>query len=254
MKYIVLILLVIFSCQQPKDETITAEDLGHDIHGLEEQAAESMDFSIEERPLTDWDRRFMEAGLVDIQTVVPEILVDLKYSSTDNFFGKDVYNDLERAYLQQEVAEMLRKAYLDLQSRDPNLTFLIYDAVRPLAVQQILWDNLDKPDSLKPLYVADPKVGSLHNFGVAVDLTLANKDTGQALDMGTKYDYFGYPAYPDREAQMLREGKITQLHVENRELLRAVMLGAGFKGIGSEWWHFNAYSRKEAGNKFEIIP
>jgi zinc D-Ala-D-Ala dipeptidase len=254
MKYIGLIILLLVSCQQPKEDTITAEDLGHDVYGLEEQAAESMDFSVEERSLTDWDRRFLDAGLVDIQTVIPEVLVDLKYSSTDNFFGKDVYDDLERAYLQPEVADMLRQAYEDLQSRNPELTFLIYDAVRPLAVQKILWDNLDKPDSLKPLYVADPKVGSLHNFGVAVDLTLADKRSGQALDMGTKYDYFGYPAYPDREAQMLREGKINQGHIDNRKLLRAVMQSAGFKGIGSEWWHFNAFTRKEAGNKFEIIP
>ena len=254
MKYIGLIILLLVSCQQPKEDTITAEDLGHDVYGLEEQAAESMDFSVEERSLTDWDRRFLDAALVDIQTVIPEVIVDLKYSSTDNFFGKDVYDDLERAYLQPEVAYMLRQAYEDLQSRNPELTFLIYDAVRPLTVQKILWDNLDKPDSLKPLYVADPKVGSLHNFGVAVDLTLADKRSGQALDMGTKFDYLGYPAYPDREAQMLREGKINQGHIDNRKLLRAVMQSAGFKGIDSEWWHFNAFTRREAGNKFEIIP
>jgi len=254
MKYIGLLLLLLVSCQQPKDESITADDLGHDVYGMDEQAAESMDFSIEERTLTDWDKRFINAGLVDIQSVIPEALVDLKYSGTDNFFGQDVYGDLERAYLQPEVAEMLLQAYENLQSKDPDLTLLIYDAVRPLTVQRILWDNLDKPDSLKPLYVADPKVGSLHNFGVAVDLTIANKNSGHALDMGTKYDYFGYAAYPDREAQMLREGKILQKHIDNRKLLRAVMLDAGFKGIGSEWWHFNAYTRKEAGNKFEIIP
>jgi len=254
MRYIGLLLLLIVSCQQPKEDNITAEDLGHEVYGLDEQATESMDFSAEERALSDWDSRFLDAGLVDIQSEIPEVLVDLKYSGTDNFFGKDVYGDLERAYMQPEVAEMLRQAYENLQLRDPDLTFLIYDAVRPLTVQKILWDNLDKPDSLKPLYVADPKVGSLHNFGVAVDLTLANKNSGQALDMGTKYDYFGYPAYPDREAQMLREGKITQSHIDNRKILREVMIGAGFKGIGSEWWHFNAYSRKEAGNKFKIIP
>jgi len=254
MRYLSLLLLIVISCQQPKEEAITAESLGHDVYGLDEQAAESMDFSEEQRILTDWDRRFIAAGLVDIQSVIPEVIVDLKYSSTDNFFGQDVYDDLENAYMQPEVAEMLKKAYEKLQARDPNLTFLIYDAVRPLAVQQILWENLDKPDSLKPLYVADPKVGSLHNFGVAVDLTLADQTTGQPLDMGTKYDYFGYPAYPDREAQMLRAGKISQKHIDNRKLLREVMLSAGFTGIGSEWWHFNAFSRKEAGHKFEIIP
>ncbi|HSJ67338.1 MAG TPA: M15 family metallopeptidase [Anditalea sp.] len=254
MKYIAILLFLTLSCQQPKEEAITAEALGHDVYGLEEEAAESMDFSENQTELTHWDKRFIEAGLVNIQSEIPEILVDLKYSSTDNFFGQDVYDDLENAYLQPEVTQMLQKAFENLQTKDRNLTFLVYDAVRPRAVQQILWDNLDKPDSLKPLYVADPKVGSLHNFGVAVDLTIADRTTGQPLDMGTKYDFFGYAAYPDREAQMLKEGKITQNHINNRKLLREVMLGAGFTGIGSEWWHFNAYSRKVAGQKFEIIP
>lgn len=254
MKYLAILLFLTFSCGQPKEEALSAESLGHDVYGLKEEAAESMDFSEDKIGLTNWDKRFIEAGLVNIQTEIPEIMVDLKYSTTDNFFGRDVYDDLVNAYLQPEVTEMLRKAYQHLQTKDNNLTFLIYDAVRPRAVQQILWDNLDKPDSLKPLYVADPTVGSLHNFGVAVDLTLADKTTGQPLEMGTKYDYFGYAAYPDREAQMLKEGKINQNHINNRKLLREVMLGAGFTGIGSEWWHFNAFSRKEAGQKFDIIP
>nr|WP_240485983.1 M15 family metallopeptidase [Anditalea andensis] len=213
-----------------------------------------MNFSEEAQLLTDWDKRFIDAGLTNIQDILPDVLVDLKYSSTDNFFGQDVYDDLENAYLQPEVAAMLLKAHENLQEKNPSFTFLIYDAVRPRTVQQILWDNLDKPDSLKPLYVADPKVGSLHNYGVAVDLTLVDKKTRLPLDMGTKYDYFGYPAYPDREAQMLKEGKITQKHIDNRKLLREVMLSAGFTGIGSEWWHFNAFSRKEASLKYEIVP
>ena len=148
---------------------------------------------------------------------------------------------------------MLKKAHQKLKEDHPELTFLVYDGVRPVRVQQILWDNLDKPDSIKPLYVADPKIGGLHNYGVAVDLTLAYQETGEALDMGTPFDFFGYPAYPDREAQMLREGKITQEHVNNREILRKVMKHGGFTGIGSEWWHFNAFSRKEAAERFGLV-
>jgi D-alanyl-D-alanine dipeptidase len=101
--------------------------------------------------------------------------------------------------------------------------------------------------------VADPQKGSLHNFGVAVDLTVADGTNGEPLDMGTGFDYFGYPAYPDRETQMLREGKINQGHVNNRQILREVMNNAGFSGVGSEWWHFNAFSRKVAGEKFDIV-
>lgn len=88
--------------------------------------------------------------------VIPGIKVDLKYSTTDNFFGQDVYGDLTEAYLQPIVAEQLKKAQEMLQAENPDYTLLIYDGVRPRSVQQILWDNLDKPDSLKPLYVANP--------------------------------------------------------------------------------------------------
>jgi D-alanyl-D-alanine dipeptidase len=193
------------------------------------------------------------AGLVDIKEVIPNIFVDLKYTTEDNFFGKDVYGDLTRCYLQPEVAEMLKVAHEKLKEEHPDLTFLVYDGVRPQSVQQILWDELDKPDSIKPLYVANPKTGGLHNFGVAVDLTLAYQDSGEELDMGTEFDYFGYPAYPDREEQMLKEGKITPEHVKNREILRKAMKAGGFSGIGSEWWHFNAYSLKEASKKYDIV-
>jgi D-alanyl-D-alanine dipeptidase len=199
------------------------------------------------------EESLISQGLVALEGIIPGIRVELKYSTTDNFFGQDVYGDLERAFLQLEVAELLRNAQEKLTTKYPNLTLLIYDAARPLEVQQILWDNLAKPDSLKPLYVADPKVGSLHNFGVAVDLTIYDNESGQPLDMGTGYDFFGYAAYPDREMEMLASGTITKAQVANREILRSVMTTSGFTGIGSEWWHFNAFSRKEAGEKFELI-
>lgn len=207
----------------------------------------------DQEELPDLEKKLIAQGLVEVETVIPGIRVELKYSTEDNFFGKDVYDDHVRAYLQPVVAEMLKKAQERLKQDYPNYSLLVYDGVRPLSVQQILWDDLDKPDSLKPLYVADPKIGGLHNYGVAVDLTIFDNDSGKPLDMGTAYDFFGYQAYPDREAQMLAEGKITQKQVSNREILRKVMIGAGFTGIGSEWWHFNAFSRKEAGEKFEIV-
>jgi D-alanyl-D-alanine dipeptidase len=203
--------------------------------------------------VSELEQSLIDAGLVDIAAVIPGIYVDLKYSTTDNFFGMDVYGELTHCYVQPVVAEMLQKAHEKLKAEHPELTFLVYDGVRPLSVQQILWDSLDKPDSIKPLYVADPKIGGLHNYGVAVDLTLALQETGKALDMGTPFDFFGYAAYPDREAQMLKEGKITAEHVKNREILRKVMAHGGFTGIGSEWWHFNAFSRKQAGEKFALI-
>lgn len=225
---------------------------GYDIHENEITDIGGEQFKIIHK-VGGLEQSLIDAGLVDIEVIIPGVYVDLKYSTTDNFFGEDVYGELTRCYLQPIVAEMLKKSHEKLQADHPELTFLIYDGVRPQSVQQILWDNLDKPDSIKPLYVANPQVGGLHNFGVAVDLTLAYAESGEALEMGTGYDYFGYPAYPDREVQMLKEGKITEEHIANREILRKVMKHGGFTGIGSEWWHFNAFSRKEAAEKFGMV-
>lgn len=248
--YLSLIFALFFACQSREVAVTDAQEALWDATG--EWVIDDEEFEIVEE-IGLLEQSLIDAGLVDIEEVIPGIFVDLKYSTTDNFFGQDVYGDLTRCYLQPEVSQMLKKAHEKLQQEHPELTFLVYDGVRPLSVQQILWDNLDKPDSIKPLYVADPKVGGLHNYAVAVDLTLANAETGEALDMGTPYDYFGYPAYPDRETQMLREGKITKQHVANREILRKVMKHGGFSGIGSEWWHFNAFSRKEAAEKFGLV-
>lgn len=246
MKYYCFILcLLLISCSAPKSEQEKfSEDQVRDARPIAE---------LNPAPLPQLEQKLIDQGLENVEVEIPGIRVELKYSTTDNFFGEDVYGDLTRAYLQPEAIARLKKAQELLQADYPHFTLHVYDGVRPRSVQQILWDNLDKPDSVKPLYVADPKVGSLHNFGVAVDLTIFDSEADSVLDMGTGYDFFGYTAYPDREDQMLEEGVITQSQIANREILRKVMNQAGFTGIGSEWWHFNAYSRKEAGEKFKIV-
>ena len=255
MKYFILLIGIIssVSCGTSPQETAVLDSLRVEGYNLQKEDSSSLDFSQRKEAPGELEQRLIDAGLVNIQAVLPEVFVALKYSTEDNFFQKDVYGELENCYLQPVVAEMLGEALAYLQSNHPELTFKIYDGVRPLSVQQILWDELDKPDKIKPLYVADPKKGSLHNYGVAVDLTLANAQTGEELDMGTGYDFFGYPAYPDRESEMLGEGRITAEHIANREILREAMAKGGFTGIGSEWWHFNAFSRKVAEQKFEMV-
>jgi zinc D-Ala-D-Ala dipeptidase len=228
-------------------------DKGGDVVSVEEIKNKGKEAPSDLADLTDLEKTLIAQGLVNIEELIPSLKVELKYSTTDNFFGQDVYGDMTRAYFQPEVAEQLKKAAELLQNEYPNLTLLIYDGARPLSVQQILWDSLDKPDSIKPLYVADPKIGGLHNYGVAVDLTIYDVEAGKPLDMGTAYDFFGYEAYPDRELEMMAQGKINRAQVANREILRKVMKAAGFSGIGSEWWHFNAYSRDEAGKKFDLV-
>ncbi|SFU04281.1 D-alanyl-D-alanine dipeptidase [Algoriphagus locisalis] len=240
-----ILLLAACGTSQKSDQEIFSEQQREVLDPVKD-----IDLEVEKSEL---EKQLIAQGLVNVEEVIPGIRVKLKYSTTDNFFKQDVYGDLTKAFLQPEVAERLKKAQEMLQREFPDYTLLVYDGVRPSSVQQILWDNLDKPDSLKPLYVADPKKGSLHNFGVAVDLTIFDTKADSPLDMGTGYDFFGYAAYPDREQQMLDEGKISAAQIANRAILRKVMTTNGFTGIGSEWWHFNAFSRKEAGEKFEII-
>lgn len=198
------------------------------------------------------ETKLQQAGLVSIQSLDSLCLVDLKYSTTDNFVGVDVYGSLDKCYLQSEVAGMLATAQQDLNLRQPGYRLLIFDCARPLSVQKILWDTLQKPEDLKHLYVADPKEGSIHNYGSAVDLSIVD-ETGVPLDMGTEYDHFGELAYPSKEEELVNSGVLTQHQVENRLLLREVMAGAGFTPINTEWWHFNAYSRQRAAELFEMI-
>ena len=200
-----------------------------------------------------YEQKMQEQGLVNIQKIDSEILVELKYSTSDNFVGKDVYGCITNGYLQPEVAEKLSRASEKLMSINDSLRLLVYDGARPHSIQKVLWNSLPKyKPSLRKNYVADPAEGSIHNYGSAVDLTIA-KINGEAIDMGTKYDFFGELAYPKLEDKMLAQGKLTTQQIENRKLLRNVMKAGGFMPIDYEWWHFNAFSRAEAKRKFEIV-
>jgi zinc D-Ala-D-Ala dipeptidase len=191
-------------------------------------------------------------GLVDIQSLDSTIAVELKYSTTDNFLKKNVYEGMQRAYLQPDVAERLVKAQQYLKSIDPELSLIVFDATRPRHVQQKMWEALDLPFEEKIKFLSNPAHGSVHNFGAAVDVSIIDIH-GVLLDMGTEFDHLGELAYPSLEQEMLEEGLLKDFQVANRRLLRKVMRHGGFWGIQSEWWHFNAMTRAEAIVKYEII-
>ena len=202
------------------------------------------------------EQKMVDRGLVDIQKIDPDIQVELKYSTTDNFIGRDVYGDLTRAYLQPEMAKRLAKASALLKKEKPGYKLLVYDAARPNSAQYDLWNALDHlkiPARSKTQYVADPKIGSNHNFGCAIDLTVVDGN-GKPLDMGTKFDFFGPLAYPRSEQEMLKKGKLTARQIENRQLLRKVMTQVGFKVNTTEWWHFDGMSKAQARAKYGMIP
>ena len=191
--------------------------------------------------------------LVNIQELDSTILIDLKYSTTDNFMNIDMYGDLETCYLRKIPAEMLLRANEYLKETNPELNLLVYDGMRPRSIQRKLWNALDEvPETERTQYVANPEKGSIHNYGAAVDLTLAHKN-GSPLDMGTKYDYFGELAFPALEDSLLSIGVLTKVQIQNRKILRSVMTKAGFSTISSEWWHFNAYSYQDIQSKYNII-
>jgi D-alanyl-D-alanine dipeptidase len=198
------------------------------------------------------EKKLIQAGLINIHTIDSTILVYLKYSDTTNFMKQDVYGDLCHAYLQPDVAQKLAQAQYYLKQEHPELSLLLLDGARPLSIQQKMWDMLDMPVSEKGKFVSNPKNHSLHNYGAAVDITLADT-LGNELDMGTPYDYAGELAYPVLEQKMLAEGKLSRQQINNRMLLRKVMNKAGFFGIQTEWWHFNSCTRAKAKEIYTLI-
>jgi D-alanyl-D-alanine dipeptidase len=160
--------------------------------------------------------------LVRLSEVIPGICIDLKYASVDNFTGRVIY-PFRECYLHRDAAEALKKAQLSLQNQ--GLGLKVWDGYRPMEAQKILWQIC--PDER---YVANPEKGSNHTRGVAVDVTLVDKE-GQELKMPTRFDDFTVRAaaqYEGSEREALR----------NRSLLQSAMTEAGFEMIETEWWHF----------------
>lgn len=184
---------------------------------------------------TNYDSLMRRSGLVDVRSLERSIFVDLKYSSTDNFVGVDMYGSLNTAYLEPNFAKRIAKAQGVLQQRHRGLRLLIYDAARPMSVQKQMYALV--AGTPLSIYVAPAKAGGRHNYGVAVDLTLADEQ-GKPLDMGTAFDHFGKESHTGKEDVLVREGKITTEAKRNRAILRSVMNEVGLRPYDKEWWHY----------------
>ena len=197
--------------------------------------------------------RYLESiGLVNIAEADSSIIVDLMYTRADNFTGKVLYEDLHEAYLHPDAMKGLLLAQQELKKRYPGRRLIVYDAARPMSVQQKMW-NVVKGTS-KYIYVSNPaRGGGLHNYGLAVDISILD-EAGNPLPMGTKVDHLGPEAHITNEAALVQSGKMTKQEQANRQLLRSVMRTAGFRALPSEWWHFNRCSRQEAKQKYKVIP
>jgi D-alanyl-D-alanine dipeptidase len=181
---------------------------------------------------------------------IQDIAVDLRYASVNNFVGRDMYGSLDCSWLHHLAAVGLERAVALLAREAPGHSLLVLDALRPHRVQIQLWDHLEGTDLRQ--YVADPARGSIHSFGMALDATLVDAQ-GRELDMGSGFDEMIELSHPMLEDQHLATGKLTRAQQRNRELLRLVLHGGGFRGIDNEWWHFEMLDRQHVRKTFTRV-
>lgn len=165
-----------------------------------------------------------DKALVNLETFIPGITLDIRYATRNNFTGEQIYN-LPRAYARKPVAEALRRIQEELKTK--GLGLKIFDAYRPYRATVKFYEVYRDTT-----YVASPYRGSRHNRGCAIDLTLVDLKTGEELKMPTGYDSFEKAAWPSTPVADPEVRK-------NRALLIEVMERHGFKVNASEWWHFD---------------
>jgi D-alanyl-D-alanine dipeptidase len=183
------------------------------------------------------------SDMIDLRSLDTSIRYDIRYASNQNFMGEIFYTQ-PRAFMQRPAAMALLRAHEQLRKLGYGL--LIHDAYRPWYVTKMFWDAT--PDSLRD-FVADPSLGSRHNRGAAVDLTLYDMRTGEVMEMPSGYDEFSERAFPNYPGGTTRQRWL-------RDLLRRMMEAQGFTVYQNEWWHFdyNGWRNYPIGNAtFEEI-
>ena len=161
---------------------------------------------------------------------------DLRYASSNNFAGRVLYGGMDCAWLRAEAADGLEAAAQWLHAQRPGWRILVLDALRPQRVQEAIW--ADVAGSPMEAYFAHPGRGSIHSYGMAVDVTLIDT-TGRESDMGSGFDEMSLASHPALHEQHLASGVLTPAHVDERRCLRIAMQQGGFQGIPTEWWHFD---------------
>jgi D-alanyl-D-alanine dipeptidase len=171
-------------------------------------------------------RAFRKPDLVELTTLDPSIHLDIRYATANNFLGMPVYTQ-PRAFLQRPAAEAMVRAAQALKQYGYGL--LIHDGYRPWYVTKIFWEATPQEGKI---FVADPSLGSRHNRGCAVDLTLYDLKTGKPVEMPGTYDEMSPRSFPNYPGG-------TSLQRWSRDLLRQAMESEGFTVFETEWWHFD---------------
>ncbi len=162
--------------------------------------------------------------------------VDLRYATANNFAGRVLYTGWDCAWLRAEAAAGLEQAAAWLAQARPGWRIRLLDALRPHRVQQALWAQVVGTPMQN--YFADPARGSIHSFGMAVDVTLLSPQ-GLEADMGSGFDEMTLLSHPSMNDEHLALGALTAAQVIERGWLHAAMVRGGFRGIPTEWWHFD---------------
>ena len=177
---------------------------------------------IDSKPLKSFEG-LADTTFVRLADFSADFVYDMRYATTNNFLKAKVY-DCAECYTRARTAKALIQANASFMKMGYKLKF--FDCYRPNAVQYKMWELMPNPQ-----YVANPVKGSIHNKGGAVDVTLVTIN-GEALDMGTDFDFFGKEAHHDYTQH-------PDTILQNRKLLRETMEKHGFWGIRTEWWHYN---------------
>lgn len=175
---------------------------------------------------------------------------DLRYAGCNNFAGRVLYQGLDCAWLRREAAAGLEAAAAWLDQARPGFRLCVLDALRPHRVQQAIWAQV--AGTPMQAYFADPARGSIHSFGMAVDVTLLGPD-GAERDMGSAFDDMDLRSHPMLDAEHLALGVLSAAQVTERGWLHAALVRGGFRPIATEWWHFDHGDREQVRRELPLV-
>ena len=261
MKKILFAAALLIACTSTSVKTVLAHDDNTSEQATEQTTEKTAAQDTIEQPttppLSKTAQSMAAQGMVNVHDVDPTIEVSLMYSRPDNFTGRILYDDLREAYLHPKAAKALAMAQQRLKELRPDLTLIIFDATRPMSVQQKMWDVVK--NTSKNIYVSNPaRGGGMHNYGMAVDISICRVggNIPNAIDtipMGATVDFMGDLAHTNHEDLLVARHRMTEEARSNRQLLREVMAVGGFKVLRTEWWHFNLCTREEAKRNYKAI-
>jgi D-alanyl-D-alanine dipeptidase len=168
---------------------------------------------------------------------IKNLEIRMPYATFDNFTGHNLYCGIQRTFLHKDAMQKLKWATALLKKEKPNYKFILFDAARANHAQEMLRSAVRNTPWQH--FVSSPSKGSIHAYGMAVDIGLLNEN-GELVDMGLPYDSFAFYAGEKGEAQAILQGLLTDAQIKNRAFLRSIMRQSGWISLPSEWWHFNA--------------